>query len=360
MQDRVPLYPGRVTLTPVAGQANTYDMARADQPSQEGTPLNKGSLLKDSTAALFGLGTDAVPDDALALIGKYNQYWWRRRTKSKQPVLTQFTVQTGSSTSGNADGVKKCYVSRVLYEQAVTESVPYSDNIDVDSAGAISLRDPQTIDISYNTYSDATALRGKYYKNSEGNIFHVPSSATPYQHSSGNYYYTYLNVLDKITVVDAYTDWSYVSSSDRNAYPDSGSADGWEYQYLGIPFDNAIMATIKIAVGTYTGLGVYGADNPNSLTFDFEPKFVFVYSLDTLQYYVKYHGTSYFNEYLLWGAGLTLGEAVYSSGYSYKMNFTQDGKTLTWYASDASSSKTASPDYQLNIANKNYGYIAIG
>ncbi len=68
MQDRVPLYPGRVTLTPVSGQANTYDMARADQPSQEGTPLNKGSLLKDSTAALFGLGTDAVPDDALRAI----------------------------------------------------------------------------------------------------------------------------------------------------------------------------------------------------------------------------------------------------------------------------------------------------
>lgn len=68
MQDRVPLYPGRVTLTPVSGQANTYDMARADQPSQEGTPLNKGSLLKDSTAALFGLGADAVPDDALRAI----------------------------------------------------------------------------------------------------------------------------------------------------------------------------------------------------------------------------------------------------------------------------------------------------
>lgn len=68
MQDRIPLYPGRVKMTPVAGQANTYDMVRADEPSQEGTPLNKGSLLKDSTAALFSLGTDAVPDDALRAI----------------------------------------------------------------------------------------------------------------------------------------------------------------------------------------------------------------------------------------------------------------------------------------------------
>lgn len=70
MQDRVPLYPGRVTLTPVAGQANTYDMARADQPTQEGTPLNKATLLKDATAAKFGKDASAVPDDVLDVLSK--------------------------------------------------------------------------------------------------------------------------------------------------------------------------------------------------------------------------------------------------------------------------------------------------
>lgn len=38
--------------------------------SQQGTPLNKASLLKDSTAALYGLGTDAVPDDVLSILSK--------------------------------------------------------------------------------------------------------------------------------------------------------------------------------------------------------------------------------------------------------------------------------------------------
>ena len=28
--DRIPTYPGRVKMTPVAGQENTYDMVRAD------------------------------------------------------------------------------------------------------------------------------------------------------------------------------------------------------------------------------------------------------------------------------------------------------------------------------------------
>lgn len=68
MKDRIPVYPGRVTLTPVSGQANTYDMTRADQPTEEGTPLNKNTLLKDATAALYGLGSDAVPDEVLGML----------------------------------------------------------------------------------------------------------------------------------------------------------------------------------------------------------------------------------------------------------------------------------------------------
>lgn len=71
MQDRVSLYPGRVKLVPVAGQENTYDMVRADSPTQEGTPLNKDTLLKDATAALFGLGADAVPDDMFRMLGGF-------------------------------------------------------------------------------------------------------------------------------------------------------------------------------------------------------------------------------------------------------------------------------------------------
>lgn len=70
MKDRVPTHPGRVKLKPVSGQANTYDMVRADEPTQEGTPLNKASLLQDETAALYGQGADAVPDDILSILSK--------------------------------------------------------------------------------------------------------------------------------------------------------------------------------------------------------------------------------------------------------------------------------------------------
>lgn len=41
VKDRIPTYPGRVKLIPVAGQANTYDMVRADEPIEPGTPINR-------------------------------------------------------------------------------------------------------------------------------------------------------------------------------------------------------------------------------------------------------------------------------------------------------------------------------
>lgn len=48
VEDRVSTYPGRVTLVPVSGEANTYDMVRADLPISEGTPINK--MLLDNKA----------------------------------------------------------------------------------------------------------------------------------------------------------------------------------------------------------------------------------------------------------------------------------------------------------------------
>ena len=68
MQDRVPVNPGRVKITPEGGSAYYATMVRADNPTQEGTPINKASLLKDTTAALYGLGADAVPDEVLVSI----------------------------------------------------------------------------------------------------------------------------------------------------------------------------------------------------------------------------------------------------------------------------------------------------
>lgn len=43
-KDRIPRKPGEVELTPVAGATNRYKLTRADDPSEEGTPLNKATF----------------------------------------------------------------------------------------------------------------------------------------------------------------------------------------------------------------------------------------------------------------------------------------------------------------------------
>lgn len=65
MKDRIPTYPNRIKLTAVNADDGIYDLARADEPTEIGTPLNRSTLLKDTTAQLYGLGDTAVPDDVL-------------------------------------------------------------------------------------------------------------------------------------------------------------------------------------------------------------------------------------------------------------------------------------------------------
>lgn len=68
MQDRVSASPGRVLITPESGEAYYATIERADNPTVEGTPINKNTLLKDATASLYGLSNAAVPDDVLVAI----------------------------------------------------------------------------------------------------------------------------------------------------------------------------------------------------------------------------------------------------------------------------------------------------
>ena len=43
-KDRVPTHAGRIKLTPVSGQTDTFDMVRADEPTVEGTPIDKATF----------------------------------------------------------------------------------------------------------------------------------------------------------------------------------------------------------------------------------------------------------------------------------------------------------------------------
>lgn len=79
MKDRVSKYPGRVKLTPVPGQENTYDMTRADEPVIDGDALNKANLLPDAVAQTLGL-TQENPQVKDALVGLHDTAESRTQT----------------------------------------------------------------------------------------------------------------------------------------------------------------------------------------------------------------------------------------------------------------------------------------
>lgn len=98
VKDRIPTYPGRVNLSPVPGQANVYDMTRADQPTETGTPLNralfeqiKSDIIQSpAVRATYPAGMPIVEGDVVDIIGGTVQ------TKMNQVAAYELTMHTGN------------------------------------------------------------------------------------------------------------------------------------------------------------------------------------------------------------------------------------------------------------------------
>ena len=101
---------------------------------------------------------------------------------------------------------------------------------------------------------------------------------------------------------------------------------------------------LKIASGSYTGTGYSGSSGKTSITFDFEPKVVF---LQDSQFE--------FSCPVIWHKGvsvLTLG--LNGSNTTKQLQFSLSGNTLSWYY------PLQEPDTQLNNSGTLYHWVAIG
>lgn len=102
MKDRIPTYAGRVKLIPVPNQPNTYDAVRADEPVQEGTPLNKQTLLNSEVEEEYGLSEDATPSDVFLAIkeklDKSVESGLRGYTTSNLMTATKIVTLYGGTT----------------------------------------------------------------------------------------------------------------------------------------------------------------------------------------------------------------------------------------------------------------------
>lgn len=331
MQDRIPVNPGRVMISPENGAAYYATMTRADNATQEGTPLNKNSLLRDATAALFGLGADAVPDDVFGVLSRFqnglgNEYVWAK-TKVTEYVAEERFDYTSSSVMLFVASNLPC-------------TIEYSDAVEIKN-GEVVLAEPiSTITISsaYGTdYEQLNALIGRYFVSqngwSTGLGYGVKklTSGTPFVFSSNEFRIDNA-VGAHCSAASSAASFGYVNSPDPNAYPVD---DGYTYTALG-----QLGNKVQIATGRYTGTGKAGSGNQNSLTFDFVPKLVIVTTDSGMNGYAFVFGTS-----------RTLGLGGY---YSQQCLVTWEGNKLTWY------NTSSNADNQLNASGQVYKYFAIG
>lgn len=348
MKDRIPLYPGRVKLTAVDGQPGVYDMVRADDATEQGTPLSKATLLDDDTAALFGLTGDAATvNNALAKGNKDTAGIWNNAQSDEDTYLytwqaTQYSAEENTLTPG-------ALVLCSSTSSQTTVTWEYGDDYTLDAQGHFHIVDPQSIVIGNQSYlSSYNVLRGKWClkRGSDTMVYFIVSNAvgTSWSDDYGEdeteysvgypvwdskYSNNYNNKHIKSTVTQTPID--PVTSYDSDAYPNGGfSADGSIYYS-----NRSQVAAAKIPMvqsGTYVGTGKYGQSNLNSITFDKKPKFVFIgspvptYSLVFLQGAIGNVGAKYV--YAAW-----------------------EDKTLSWYGSNA--------EGQCNKLNTTYTYYYI-
>lgn len=422
MQDRVPLYPGRVTLTPVSGQANTFDLVRADQPTQEGTPINKASLLKDATAALFGKTNAAVPDDILNLLSKSAL----AQIKEKYTKTTIGTLAVGKTITLNVSGKAKEFIvvhqgkpsslyddscngtwllMKDIYENRAWQSggINKYESSDVHTYlnnTFLNLFDSNIKDaikqvkIPYRKNggsggTDQNGLNGLSAKIfllsgyevgfTTGETQYLPVDGAKLSYfesgistSANNKRIAKLNGsvatwwLRSPSTSNTNQAWCVISTGNRNndfasvsygirpalilpstfaIYTDSAGNIYTEQEYgttLTDVLGTKLIVGAQIETGSYVGTGTYGSSNPNSLTFEFEPKLVFISSKDQDPPVCAFaiNGQTTFSR-------TNTGDSSETNRCSFS------GNSFTWY-----NGKYA--NIQFNMLDRTYCYVAIG
>ena len=360
MYDRIPTpgQEGRMLISPEGGTPYYATVAMADNPTQEGTFINKATLLKDATAALFGFGANAVPDDVHNWVGQYAKHWW--------------SVLHGQAGTGYKEKRTDIAVSLAITSaRGTTLSVSKSINID-QGTGAISLASPT--DFTVPSYLDTSSEIEPYLAElasmapiyifgadeDKETVFYLPEGTTYSPHSTSSRYTIYGSstddhyfiVMNSGATVSAQKITSqlynipagattYVNSTDRNAYPDDATEGNLTYRYLGIPFDNAAKAP-QIFVGSYVGTGQYGSANANIVYTPFTPDWLIVVAGNTAQ--------------AMSGNVFVRGQGV-SGGIGYSQ--TRPASTIRWGEKSVSWYDTSAVN-QLNTSTVTYWVVAGG
>lgn len=128
------------------------------------------------------------------------------------------------------------------------------------------------------------------------------------------------------------------------------------FAYIHQKIEDLASVDVKIATGSYTGTGTYGASNPNSLTFDFIPKMIYVRNTNRT---MTDYGFMFIPVFCLSDTFNSSGYFIYESASSNEYaKIDESTKKVYWYSASASASNSVNA--QFNISGNTYEYFAIG
>lgn len=192
---------------------------------QVGTPLNKANLLKDATAAQIGLPPSTTPDGMFQALGNTGElHVWRKTVKNAADVPAGYTI---TDKTGVGSGVSNS--ARI--------TISYSDAVDVDDQGNVSLREP----ITTETYSvpglnqlgatNPTYISGKFFTATtyKGIMYRKPSVSWVFGHDDDGTYFHGGFVVKGYAKVFAGTTTTYPVSTNPKAYQEGDDAKAAGY-----------------------------------------------------------------------------------------------------------------------------------
>ena len=327
-----------------------------------------------------GLVNRAAFNARFSVLNELYRYWWKRIGVNGSIIKSDITAPV------------------IIGDKSAGVSISYGTDLKIKSDGSAEIVDPieyKTTWISSDGAQEAaetlTSFAPCYLRGltgDPGNIYYLPNGATygkefdlplqtiSYQTSNVSLQVDGVSVkAQKVSVSTEISDWEYVFSDSRNAYPDFGEKDGYEYQYLGVPFENAREST-KISIGSYIGTGKYGKSNPNRIVTGFKVRMLMIFQERDSAGSISPYNTKYLSPVFSYGSEIIWfisppGSTAYfvsncrrldpENPLLIKMDFNDDN--VSWYVvSDGiPAGNVQSGDIgQYNRSGITYHYLALG
>lgn len=237
------------------------------------------SNITSGTLPVVRGGTGVTSLDALktslgisASMADMSKHTWRRRLRSRV-----FTESSGTN----------------IYQKDVGVTIYYADSVITDYYGYQLVNPKEYVVTSYDS-TLPSLLVGKYmamYTNTNMNMYIKVTSVSGmknYARISGTYYSIASTTTGGLACSETISDWEYLYSDTNSTYPTdglvkiSGTSNVYEYWYLGIP-NNRTTAALNALIGTYTGTGTNGVDNPNIIPCPCRPILIIIENTNNLR-----------------------------------------------------------------------------